>query len=175
MCMTFKPSGGTAWETVMLLGWIYPHESRSTLENGCHLTQSAVANGQKDSWNMSTFWLDFRKYERQILVTMTKKKTTTPSRLLSGNGAKAIICDDMGAHQHKGLYWDFRGIQCVAIMATSFPGKSVHISAEGYSSKLSKRQSACDWPVCSRGLFPIENIWHILKRWIRQQWPWTAE
>ncbi|KAL6458326.1 hypothetical protein MHYP_G00335560 [Metynnis hypsauchen] len=39
----------------------------------------------------------------------------------------------------------------------------------------SKRVRVLDWPVCSQDLSPIENVWRIMNRKIRQRRPWTVE
>ncbi len=39
----------------------------------------------------------------------------------------------------------------------------------------SRRVRVLNWPTCSPDLSPIENIWHIIKRKIRQRWPRTLQ
>ncbi len=39
----------------------------------------------------------------------------------------------------------------------------------------SRRVRVLNWPACSPDLSPIENIWHIITRKIRQRWPRTLQ
>ncbi len=39
----------------------------------------------------------------------------------------------------------------------------------------SRRVRVLNWPLCSPDLSPIENIWRIIKRKIRQRRPWTLQ
>ena len=51
-----------------------------------------------------------------------------------------------------------------------------HISARLTTAWLrSKRVRVLDWPACSPDLSPIENVWRIMKRKIRQRRPRTVE
>jgi len=50
MCVTFNPSSGITWETVMPLCSLLPHGLCSTLEIHYHSTQSAASYG-KVTWN----------------------------------------------------------------------------------------------------------------------------
>ena len=55
------------------------------------------------------------------------------------------------------------------------------INARPHSALVStawlRRHRVCvlDWPGCSPHLSPFENVWHIMKRRIRQRRPWTVE
>lgn len=53
LCMTFKPSGSIALETVMPPWWIWPRGPGSTVERCCHLTWSNTVS-RNATWNSSS-------------------------------------------------------------------------------------------------------------------------
>ncbi len=50
-----------------------------------------------------------------------------------------------------------------------------HTAANATACLCSRRVRVLNWPACSPNLSPIENIWRIIKRKIRQRWPRTLQ
>ncbi len=121
-----------------------------------------------------------------------------PSRLSLAAEAKANVCHGMGVQQskqhgwlayvwmhyrHGGIYWDCTKIY-TAIKIMSFMGSPRLLDQDNASSHSAcattawfrrDRVNVLDLPTCSLDLSPIENVWPITKRRIRQQRSQTAE
>ncbi len=65
----------------------------------------------------------------------------------------------------------FQGRPCVFQQDNAKP----HTAAITTAWLRSRRVQVLNWPACSPDLSPIENIWRIIKRIIRQRWPQTLQ
>ncbi len=65
----------------------------------------------------------------------------------------------------------FQGRPCVFQQDNAKP----HTAAITTAWLRSRRVRVLNWPACSPDLSPIENIWRIIKRNIRQRWPRTLQ
>ncbi len=65
----------------------------------------------------------------------------------------------------------FQGRPCVFQQDNAKP----HTTAITATWLRSRRVRMLNWPACSPDLSPIENIWRIIKRKIRQRWPRTLQ
>ncbi len=66
----------------------------------------------------------------------------------------------------------FQGRSCVFQQDNAKP----HTSAASTTAWLrTRRVRVLNWPACSPDLSPLDNIWRILKRKIRQRWPRTLQ
>ncbi len=65
----------------------------------------------------------------------------------------------------------FEGRPCVFQQENAKP----HTAAITTAWFHSRRVRVLNWPACSPDLSPIENIWRIIKRKIRQRRPWTLQ
>ncbi len=65
----------------------------------------------------------------------------------------------------------FQGRPCVFQQDNAKP----HTAAITTAWLRSRRVRVLNWPAFSPDLSPIENIWHIIKRKIRQRWPRTLQ
>ena len=125
-----------------------------------------------------------------------------PSRLLWTKSAKTSLCDGMGGISAHGMgdvhicegmqyectivaeadvgilekrmlpsrWWLFLGTSCLFQQDSDRPH-----SAQVTKAWLHRqRMRLFDWPACSPDLSPIENVWHIMKRRIRQRRQWTV-
>ncbi len=65
----------------------------------------------------------------------------------------------------------FQGRPCLFQQDNAKP----HTAAITTAWLRSRRVRVLNWPACSPDLSPIENIWCIIKRKIRQRWPQTLQ
>ncbi len=120
-----------------------------------------------------------------------------PSRLSSATDAKASICHGMVVQQSQLAYvrnWHMTGI-CAKVPYTGIVQRHAAIKMMPFTGRPwldqdnARYHSECattvwfrrdrvnvlDWPACSLHLSPIENVWLIMKRRIRQRHSRTAE
>ncbi len=139
--------------------------------------------------HMSTcFW-------EKWMVSSQSHRPKGPSTLSSATEAKSNVCHGMGVQQSKqhrwlgyvwryywdgGIYWDCKETY-TAIKMMSFMGSPWLLYQDNASSPSAcattalfrrDRVNVLDWPA---DLSPIENVWLIIKRRIRQQQSQTAE
>ncbi len=133
-----------------------------------------------------------------VFSSSQSQRPKGPSRLSSATEAKANVCHGMGVQQstqhgwlkymqryywHGGMYWVCTEIY-TAIKMMSFKGSPWLLDQDNASSHSAcattawlhrHRVNVLDWPTCSPDLSPVENVWPVMKRRIRQWRSQTAE
>ncbi len=114
-----------------------------------------------------------------------------PYSMLSAFSSKSSISDGMGVHKcirygqlacfgkHYDCWKVYKGFRATyaPLQITSFQQDNAksHTAAITTAWLHRRRVQLLNWPACSPDLSPIENIWHIIKRKIRQRRPQTLQ
>ena len=202
MHVTIDHSGGIVWETVMPPWWT--HGLGCTLENHCHSTQSAAAS-RNATWNcimqrgkafnfaqkccrvLWALWDEPKNSGNGRWMLHAKEDNPDCSQQKVQKPASVMVWGCISAHSMGDLhicegtidprlmleFW--RDVCCR--QDDDFPGTH----ARTHSARVTTvwlcrhRVHVLDWSACSPDLFPIANVWCIMKRGIRQWGPWTVE
>ncbi len=134
-------------------------------------------------------------FREKWISSCQSQRPNGPSRLSSATEAKANVCHGMGVHQskwhgwleyawrchwHGCIYWDCTEIY-TTIKMMCFMGSPLLLDQDNASSHSAcattvwfrrVRLNVRDWPADRS---PIENVWPVMKRRIRQRWSQNAE
>ncbi len=156
------------------------------VQKRCHvLWVKAHLKWTVSKWK-SVLWSDESKF-----YIIWKLRGRRPSSVLSAFSSKASISDGMGCISAYGmgslhvLEGTMNAERYIKVLEQHMlPSRrrlfqqdhaKPHTAAITTAWLRSRRVRVLNWPACSPDLSPIENIWHIIKRKIRQRQPQTLQ